>query len=104
MTWWYIIGIIMFVLQVYILKHTHFVEVDGSRWADSLESELQPVKIPLAVILGMLVLTMIPYAWIVSTIIFWAYWMHKYCDPEDLYRFNTYTYWRLRDNFLMKSI
>lgn len=101
---WYIIGIIMFVFQVYILKHTHFVEVSGLYWDDSFEEQLEPIKVPRIIVILMLLLTAIPYAWVISTAVFWVFWWHRYLNPESKCYGNTYIYWRLRDNFLMKSI
>lgn len=101
---WYIIGIIMFVLQVYVLKHTYSITVDGIKWNDGLEKYLIPIKVPMFVVLLMLLFTIIPYAWTVSTISFWVFWVKKYKNPDSACRLEYYTYWRLRDNFLMKSI
>lgn len=100
----YIIGIIMFVFQVYILKHTHSVELIGEKFKDKYNDNLKPLDIPLYIILLMLIATAIPYAWIISTVVFWVVWCKKYSDPDGVYTYNIYTYWRLKDNFLMKSI
>lgn len=100
----YIIGIIMFVLQVYILKHTYYVVLQGERFKDKYESELEPINVPLYIILLMAFATAIPYAWIISFAVFWIVWIFKYSAPESISVYSTYTYWRLRDNFLMKSV
>lgn len=104
---WYIIGIIMFVLQVYILKHTYSVDIQGRGYDDNFEESLQPIKTPMFVIILMALLTIIPYAWIISTLAFWTVWIKKYSDPEDgfySYSYRKYTYWRLRDNLFMRTI
>lgn len=94
----------MFVLQVYILKHTYSITVDGAEWDDELEKYLRPIKTPMFVVLLMLLFTIIPYAWTASTISFWIIWVKKYKNPDNVYRMKYYTYWRLRDNFFMRAI
>ena len=94
----------MFVLQVYILKHTLFIELRGKRFEEEYEDMLKPLNIPVYIILLMLLATAIPFAWIISTVIFWVIWFKRYSDPDGIYNSTFYTYWRLRDNFLMKSI
>lgn len=100
----YIIGIIMFVLQVYILEHTHSVKLVGKRFNVAYMNRMVPLNVPLYIILLMLLATVIPYVWVVSTIIFWVVWLKRCSDPDSVFDYETYTYWRLRDNFLMKSI
>lgn len=100
----YAIGIVMFVLQIYILKHTHYVEKKGQRYKDYMNDELEPLKTPMFVIILMALCTLIPYAWTVSTFIFWFVWLKRYFNPEVEQSYNWYIYWRLRDNFLMKTI
>lgn len=91
----------MFVLQVYILKHTHFVECNGF-YSVEYEKELQPIKVPLYVVILMALCTAIPYVWIASSLVFWIVWFKKCLDPESSW--GSHTYWRLRDSFLTKSI
>lgn len=101
----YIIAIIMFVFQIYILKHTHYVKEKATVYKESFDQHLQPIKVPVYVVLLMLICVLIPFAWIVSTIAFWVFWISRYCDSDDSYATrNSYTYYRLKDSFLMKSI
>ena len=101
----YLIGIIMFVLQVHILKHTYYVEIKGTWYREYLdEPKLQPIKVPLYLVIFMALCTLLPYVWVGCSLVFWIIWLKRYSDPEDLNIHKVNTYWRLRDNFLMKPI
>lgn len=99
----YILALIMLVLQVYILKHTYWARVFGC-WEDAYEKMLQPIKVPVWIVALLVLASLIPYVWIVSSVVFWILWLKKYLDPEGTCSSDYNTYWRFRDNFLMRTI
>lgn len=99
----YEIALVMFVLQVYVLKHTYWTKCYGS--SENIDSStLEPLKVPLWVVLAMFLISLIPGGFIGVSIIFWVIWLKRFLDPEDGYRGTLYTYWRFKDKILSKPI
>ncbi len=99
---WIIIGLLSFVLQIYILKNT---------WTDSdrglIEFRWEHAKklgIPLWVAILMLPCCVIPILNIVEFIIFWIVWFNKYAQAETYHSWHFYTYWRFKNKFLSRKI
>lgn len=99
---WIIIGLLSFVLQIYVLKNT---------WTDSDEGlhkyrEDYAIKlsIPLWVALLVFLFCMTPILNIIEFIIFWIIWSKKYSNTDSYYFWKTYTYWRFKDKFLSRKI
>lgn len=99
----YVIALVMFVLQVYVLKHTYWTECYGD--SKNIDPDtLEPLKVPLWTVLAMFLISLIPGGFIGVSIIFWAVYLKKLLDPEDTYRGTPYTYWRFKDEILSKPI
>ena len=97
-----IIGLLSFVLQIYVLKHT---------WADSGEGlaefrweYAEKLSIPLWVALLMLLCCIIPVLNIIESILFWVEWYDNYAQAENYNSRNYYIYWRFKDEFLSRKI
>lgn len=100
---WIIIGLISFIIQIYVLKHTYSYRVKGDTSFDWTEAE--KIGIPLWIVLIMLITSIIPFANIAETIMFWAVWLKFYLNPdEDPYNNVWYTYWRFKDKFFLRKI
>ena len=99
---WIIIGLISFILQIYVLKHTYTLTIRGDIYFDWEESK--KIGIPLWIALIMLVTSIIPFANIVEFIVFWVVWLKYYSDPESHSQYEWYTYWRFKDKFFLKKI
>lgn len=91
----------MFVLQVYILKHTYFVKCYGY-YNDAYEEKLKPIKVRMYVILLMVLCTVIPCVWILSSMVFWIVWFKRYSNSDTYH--GDFTYWRLRDKIIYKTL
>lgn len=65
----YILALIMLVLQIYILKHTYWARVFGC-WEGAYEKMLQPIKVPIWIVALLVLASLIPYVWIVSSVVF----------------------------------
>lgn len=103
MTWIIIIGLISFILQIYVLKHTYSYRTKGDILFDWKEAE--KIGIPLWAVLIMLFNSIIPFINIAETIIFWAVWLKFYSNPDGGAHCGTwYTYWRFKDNFFSRKI
>ena len=99
---WIIIGLLSFVLQIYILKHTW---VDSDEGLKSFRWEYaQKISIYLWSVILIFLLCMIPIINILEFIIFWIVWLKYYANAESCYSFGNYTYWRFKDNFLSRKI
>ena len=73
---WIIIGLLSFVLQIYILKNTW---VDSGKGLDEFRWEhAQKLNIYLWVVLLLFLLCMTPILNILEFIIFWIVWCKKY--------------------------
>lgn len=99
---WIIIGLISFILQMYVLKHTYTLTIKGDIYFDWERAE--KIGIPLWVVLIMLITSIIPFANIVEFIAFWVVWLKYYFDPEVCCRNDWYTYWRFKDKFFSRKI
>lgn len=99
---WIIIGLISFTIQMYILKHTW---VDSGKGLDEFRWEhAQKLNIYLWVVLLLFLLCMTPILNILEFIIFWIVWCKKYANMDSYYSWKNYTYWRLKDKFLLREI
>ena len=103
MIWIIIIGLISFIIQIYVLKHTYSYRVKGDTLFDWAEAE--KIGIPLWVVLIMFITSIIPFVNIAEIIWFWAIWL-KFClNPnEGPYNNVWYTYWRFKDKFFSIKI
>ena len=100
---WVIIGLISFIIQIYVLKHTYIIAAKGGVFFDWEKAE--KMGIPLWVALIMLIISIIPFVNMVEFIIFWIIWLKYYSDPNEGPRHNTlYTYWRFKDKFFSRKI
>ena len=98
---WIIIGLISFIIQIYVLKHTYTLKIKGDVYFDWEKAE--KVGIPLWVALIMLITSITPFVSIVEVIVFWIIWLKYYSDPTEYY--NTwYTYWRFKDKIFSRKI
>lgn len=101
---WVIIGLISFIIQIYVLKHTYSCGVKGC--APFNWEKAEKIGIPLWAVLIILITSIIPLVNIVEIIIFWAVWLKFYSNPEESpYYYDTwYTYWRFKDKFFSIKI
>ena len=100
---WVIIGLISFIIQIYVLKHTYSCRVKGDTPLDWAEAE--KIGIPLWIVLIMLITSIIPFVNIAEIIWFWAVWLKFYLNPNTGPYCNTwYTYWRFKDKFFSRKI
>lgn len=100
---WTIIGLISFIIQIYVLKHTYSCRVQGDTPFDWRGAE--KIGIPLWIVLIMLITSIIPFANIAEIIVFWAVWLKFYLIPEETpYNKFWYTYWRFKDKFFSIKI
>lgn len=99
---WIIIGLLSFVLQIYILKNTWTDSGTGLiefRWEHA-----EKLGIPLYAAILMFLLCMIPILNIAEFIMFWIVWFKKYMDTCDYIYWGYHTYWRFKDKFLSRKI
>ena len=99
---WIIIGLISFIIQIYVLKHTYTITIKGDFHFDWEKAE--KVGIPLWIVLIMLITSMIPIINIVEVIVFWIIWLKHYSSPGGCYSSTWYTYWRFKDKFFSRKI
>lgn len=100
---WVIIGLIFFIIQIYVLKHTYIIISRGGIYFDWEKAE--KIGIPLWIALIMLITSIIPFVNMVEFIIFWIIWLKYYSDPEGGPSYNAlYTYWRFKDKFFSRKI
>lgn len=98
-----IIGVISFIIQIYVLKHTYSYRTKGDTSFDWKEAE--KIGIPLWVVFIMLITSIIPFVNIVEIIMFWAIWLKYYSLPDGgAYCGTWYTYWRFKDKFFSIKI
>lgn len=97
-----IIGLISFIIQIYVLKHTYTFTIRSDMDFDWEKAE--KVGTPLWIVLIMLVTSIIPFANIAEFIVFWIVWLKYYLDPESYYQYRLYTYWRFKDKFFSRKI
>ena len=99
---WVIIGLISFIIQIYVLKHTYTITIKGDfhfNW-----EKAEKIGIPLWIALIMLITCIIPFVNIVEVIVFWAIWLKYYSAPDEWYSSAWYTYWRFKDKFFSRKI
>ena len=99
---WIIFGLVSFILQIYVLKHTYTITVKGDIYFDW--ERAKKVGIPLWIVLIMLITCIIPFVNIVEVIVFWAIWLKYYSEPDEWYSNAWYTYWRFKDKFFSRKI
>lgn len=99
---WVIIGLISFILQIYVLKHTYTLTLIGDM--NFIWEKAEKIGIPLWIVLIMLITSIIPFANIVEFIVFWIVWLKYYSDPSRYYSTTWYTYWRFKDKFFSRKI
>ena len=100
---WVIIGLISFIIQIYVLKHTYIIAAKGGVFFDWEKAE--KMGIPLWVALIMLITSIIPFVNMAEFIIFWIIWLKYYSDPDGGPHCDTlYTYWRFKDKFFSRKI
>ena len=100
---WVIIGLISFIIQIYVLKHTYIIRMRGGCFFDW--EKAKKMGIPLWIVLIMLIISIIPFINIVGFIIFWIIWLKYYLDPDEGIDYDTwYTYWRFKDKFFSRKI
>lgn len=98
-----IIGLISFIIQIYVLKHTYSYVTKGGASFDWKEAE--KIGIPLWIVLIMLITSIIPFVNMAETIVFWIVWLKYYLYPDEGPYHNTwYTYWRFKDKFFSRKI
>lgn len=99
---WVIIGLISFILQIYVLKHTYTLIIKGDIYFDWEKAE--KIGTSLWVVLIMLITSIIPFTNIVEFIAFWVVWLKHYFGTEVCCRNDWYTYWRFKDKFFSRKI
>ena len=100
---WIIFGLVSFILQMYVLKHTYTITVKSDAEFD-WEKAKKIGGISLWIVLIMIITSVIPIANIVELIIFWIIWLKCYLPPSDYYNNEWYTYWRFKDKFFSRKI
>ena len=100
---WIIIGLISFIIQIYVLKHTYTITIKGTAEFD-WEKAKKIGGISLWIVLIMIITSAIPIANIVELIIFWIIWLKYYSSPGECYSNIWYTYWRFKDKFFSIKI
>lgn len=97
-----IFGLISFIIQIYVLKHTYTQTGKGDFTFKYEEAE--KIGIPIRLLIVMFMWSIVPIASIVETIIFWVVWLKHYANVDDCYSWEYYTYWRFKDNFFSRKI
>lgn len=108
MNWinWIIIGLVSFIIQIYVLKHTYtstIMSEGNNKWHFDWE-KAKKIGTPLWIVLIMLITSIIPFINIVEVIIFWIIWLKYYLNPDNYYYGTWYTYWRFKDKFFSRKI
>ena len=99
---WIIIGLISFIIQIYVLKHTYTLKIKGDVYFDWEKAE--KVDIPLWVALLILITSITPLVNIIEFIVFWYIWCKNYLNPDGCYSNTWYTYWRFKDKIFSRKI
>ncbi len=101
-----IIGLVSFIIQIYVLKHTYTITImsEGNNKWDFDWEKAKKIGIPLWIALIMLITSIIPFVNIAEVIVFWIIWLKHYSDPDSYYYGTCYTYWRFKDKFFSRKI
>lgn len=99
---WIIIGLLSFIIQIYVLKYTYTIKIAGDFYFDWEKAE--KIGIPLWIALIMLITSIIPVVNMIETMIFWIIWLKYYLSPDRCYINTWYTYWRFKDKFFSRKI
>lgn len=99
---WVIIGLISFIIQIYVLKHTYTITIKGDFYFDW--EKAKKIGTPLWIVFIMLITSIIPIVNIVEVIVFWIIWLKYYSNPDGCYGNTWYTYWRFKDKFFSIKI
>lgn len=100
---WIIIGLISFIIQIYVLKHTYTITIKGDLHFDW--ERAKKIGIPLWIALIMLITSITPFVNIVEVIIFWIIWLKYYSSPDEGPYYDTwYIYWRFKDKLFSRNI
>lgn len=97
-----VFGLISFIIQIYVLKHTYTQTSMGD--FSFVWEKAEKVGIPVWVFIVMLLASIAPIVNIIETIIFWIVWLKHYANADDCYNWKRYTYWRFKDNFFSRKI
>lgn len=104
---WIIIGLVSFIIQIYVLKHTYTITImseGNNKWNFDWE-KAEKISTPLWIALIMLITSIIPFVNIAEVIVFWVIWLKYYSDPDEGPYYGTwYTYWRFKDGFFSRKI
>lgn len=100
---WIIFGLVSFILQMYVLKHTYTITVKGTAEFDWGKAK-KIGGISLWIVLIMLITSMIPIINIVEVIVFWIIWLKHYLAPDGYHSNEWYTYWKFKDKFFSRKI
>lgn len=99
---WIIFGLVSFILQIYVLKHTYTLKIKGDFYFDWEKAE--KIGIPLWTVLIMLITSFIPIVNIVEVLVFWIVWLKYYSSPAGYYPSLWFTYWKFKDKFFSRKI
>lgn len=99
---WVIIGLVSFIIQIYVLKHTYTITIKGGFYFDW--EKAKKIGTPLWIVFIMLITSIIPIVNIVEVIVFWIIWLKYYSNPDECYGNTWYTYWRFKDKFFSIKI
>lgn len=97
-----VFGLVSFITQLYVLKHTYTLTDKGEFYFCWERAE--KLGVPVWTALVILVGCSVPFVNIVETIIFWVIWLKHYAHSDDNNYWEWYTYWRFKDNFLSRKI
>ena len=100
---WIYIGIIIFVIQLYVLTHTYTIKSTEYCKHRIDFNRAEKLGVPVWLILLLALCSSTPVINILGFIVFWAIWLKYYCEPEDIYK-SWYTYWILKDKILSRKI
>jgi hypothetical protein len=99
---WIIIGLLIFFIHVYVLKHTVWARARGYNRPE--ESDFKPLAIPVWVVLLILIAAFVPVLNLLTILPFWIVWVKRYADPESACSCDWHTYWRFRDKLFSRTI
>lgn len=97
-----VFGLISFIIQIYVLKHTYTQTSKGDFFFAWEKAE--KLGIPVWVLIVMFLASIAPIVNIIETITFWIVWIRYYANADNCYNWKYYTYWRFKDNFFSRKI